>query len=139
MVSSLACPECYECDLYIDEQYNKKKGLASFLSVNCSNYGYSKESYTSQKIYNSKVKGMKPMEANYRAVYAAPTVGQGYSGLEKLCGMFNLPRPMTKKNFDIISNVLGESAKEIAESSRLDAANELRKGVDGLAEIFCVK
>ena len=30
LISPLACPECYECDLYIDEQYNKKKGSASF-------------------------------------------------------------------------------------------------------------
>ena len=79
---------------------------------------------------------MKPMAVNYRAVYAARTVGQGYSGLEKLCGMFNLPRPMTQKNFDIISNVLGESAKEIAESSMLGATDELCKGVAGLADIF---
>ena len=30
LISSLACPECYECVLYTNEQYNKKKGLAPF-------------------------------------------------------------------------------------------------------------
>ena len=39
---------------------------------------------TSQSICTSKIRGAKPMEVNYRAVYAARTVGQGYSGLEKL-------------------------------------------------------
>ena len=66
------------------------------------------------------------MEINYRAVYAARTVGQGYSGLEKLCGMLNLPRPMTLKNFDVISRILGESAKETAKASMISAVNNLR-------------
>ena len=55
---------------------------------------------------------MKPFEINYRAVYALRSVGGGYSGFEKLCGFLNLPRPiMTQKNYDDISDVLGESAK----------------------------
>ena len=114
---------------------NKKKGLPSFLSVNCSNCGYSKESYTSQTLCNSKDKGMKPMEVNSRAVYAARTVGQGYSGLEKLWNVQLTSTDHPKKKIDIISNVLGESAKEIAESSMLDATNEFCKGVAGLADI----
>ena len=114
LISSLACPECYECTFFIDEQYEKRKGLASCVSVNCSSCDYINGSYTSQTICTSKIQGAKPMEINYRAVYAARTVGQGYSGLEKLCGMLNLPRPMTCKNFDTISRNLGESAKETA-------------------------
>ena len=96
LVSSLACPDCYKFTLFIDEQYEKRKGLASYVSVNCSSCDYINESYTSQSICTSKIRGAKPMEINYRAVYAARTVGQEYSGLEKLCGMLNLPRPMTQ-------------------------------------------
>ena len=73
-------------------------------------------------------KGMKPHDINYRAVYAACTVGQGYAGLEKICGMLNLPKPMTNNNFDLISNTFSVGAKEVAEKSMLDAANELRHG-----------
>ena len=127
LVSSLACPECYECrTLFIDEQYEQRKGLASYVSINCSSCHYINESYTSQTICTSKIRGAKPMEINYRAVYAARTVGQGYSGLEKLCGMLNLPRPMTHKNFDVISRILGESAKETAKASMISAVNNLR-------------
>ena len=95
LISSLACPECYECTLFIDEQYEKGKGLGLYISVNCSSCDYINGSYTSHTICTSKIQGEKPMEINYRAVYAARTVGQGYSRLKKLCGMLNLPRPMT--------------------------------------------
>ena len=124
-IASLACPECHECTLYVSEDYAKRKGLASFVSVNCDSCEYKHECYTSQTIPNS-AKGGKPMEINYRAVYAARTVGHGYSGLEKFCGMLNLPRPMTVKNFNAISLTLGESAREVAETSMNKAANYLR-------------
>ena len=71
---------------------------------------------------------MKPFEINYRAVYALQNVGSGYSGLEKVCGFLNIPKPMAQVNFDAISNVLGESAKETAERSMISAADELQKG-----------
>ena len=100
LVSSLACSECYECTLFIDEQYQKRK--ASSISINCSSCDYIKEIYSSQTRCTSKIQGTKPMEINYRTVYAARTVAQGYYGLEKLYGMLNLPRPMTCKNFGII-------------------------------------
>ena len=64
-------------------------------------------------------KGMKPYDINYRAVYAARTVGQGHAGLEKFCGMLNLPKPMTKNNFDLISNAFSVAAKEVAENNML--------------------
>ena len=79
---------------------------------------------------------MKPHDdINYRAVYAARTVGQGYVSLEKCCGMLNLPKHMTNNNFDLISNTFSVAAKEVAEKSMLDAANELRHGDDSIADI----
>ena len=78
LVSSLACQNCHECCPHLDEDHNKRKGLA---------------------------------------VYACRTIGAGYDGLEKVCGMMNMPRPMTKKNFDKMSLVLGSSAQAVAESS----------------------
>ena len=80
-------------------------------------------------------KGMKPHDINYRAVYAARTVGQGYAGLEKFCGMQNLPKPMTNNNFDLISNTFSVAAKGVSEKSMLDAANELRHGGDSISDI----
>ena len=62
-----------------------------------------------------------------KAVYACRMIGAGYAGLEKFCGMKNMPRPMTNKNFDKISLVLGSSAQAVAESSMSATAVELRK------------
>ena len=125
LASSLDCPECYECTLFIDEQYEKRK--ASYISINCSSCDYINESYSSQTICATKIQGAKPREINYRAVYAARTVSQGYSGLENLCGMLNLPRSMTCKNFGIISRIFGESAKETEEASMIGAVTKLLK------------
>ena len=133
-INSLACPECFECHLFIEKVYEMKKDLALLICVDCNNCGYSKTSYTSQTINNDKVKGMKPFDINYRAVYAARTTSQSYAGLEKLCGMLNLPKPMTHKNNDAVSSVLCQSAKQTAESSMIEAANELRPN-DNVADI----
>ena len=114
----------------------RKKGLASFIHISCNNCDFSKESYTSKTLKKGEVrKGMKPHDINYRAVYAARTVGQGYAGLETFCGMPNLPKPMTNNNYDLISNTFSVAAKEVAEKSMLDAANELRHGDDSIADI----
>ena len=40
-----------------------------------------------------------------------------------------------KNNFDLISNTFSVAAKEVAEKSMLDAANELRHGDDSIADI----
>ena len=133
-IFSLACPECLECSLFINENYAKKKGLASLISVNCSNCDFSLEKYTSQNITNDQVQGMKPFEINYRAVYALRTIGVSYSGLEKVCGMFNLLKPMTQKNYDAVSRILGNSAKMAAELSMMEVAEDLRK-VPGITDI----
>ena len=56
---------------------------------------------------------MTPFQINYRSVYALRSVG--YSGLENVCGMFNLPEPMTQKDYDAVSRILGNSAKMAAD------------------------
>ena len=75
-ITTLACPDCLECTLTVNENFTKKKGLSSFLSIECSNC---QGSYSSQTLTNGKEKGMKPFEINYRAVYALRSVGVGYS------------------------------------------------------------
>ena len=78
---------------------------------------------------------MKPFEINYRAVYALPNVASGYSGLEKVCGFLNLPKPKTQEHFDTISNVLDKSAKVTADLSMISAANVLRTGSRGYISV----
>ena len=66
------------------------------------------------------VKGMMPLEVNIRSVYALRSCGVGRRGLEKFCGMMNMPTPMTVKN-------LTNAAKDVALKSMKDATNEAKK------------
>ena len=134
-ITTLACPDCLECTITVNENFTKKKGLSSFLSIECSNCQFSKGSYSSQTLTNDNEKGMKPFEINYRAVYALRSVGVGYCGFEKLCGFLNLPRPMTQTNYDYISDALGESAKSTADQSMNNAANEFHKKSEEISNV----
>ena len=115
------------------KKYERKKGLASFLVVSCE-CGYQKDTYTSQTVVNKDTnggkRGMKPFEINIRAVYGMRTIGVDHTGLEKLCGMLNMPKPMTVKNFNNNSNMVRDAAKVVAEKSMVVAVNDLRKDAD---------
>ena len=62
------------------------------------------------------------MEVNYRAVYASRSIGHGYAGLEKFCGVMNIPRIITYNN--------GESAKVVSECSMKKAVKDLKRNTD---------
>ena len=79
-ITSLACPECCEKTIYVEEDLTKKKGLATYISVLCE-CGCAKENYTSKAVINnpmSNKKGMKPFEIHTRAVYALRSCGVGH-------------------------------------------------------------
>ena len=73
---------------------------------------------------------MKPFEINIRTVYGMRTIGVDHTGLENLCGMLNMPKPMTVKQFNYNSNMLCHAAKGVAEKSMVVAVNDLRKDAD---------
>ena len=128
IISQLCCPECYENKLILEEDDYKKKGLSSSLCIKC-DCGYVSSFYTS-KVVDRKNEvskgGMKAYEVNYRAVYASRTVGIDHTGLETICGILNMPKPMTATNYNNISFVFRDAAKEVAENSMKTAADQLR-------------
>ena len=71
MVSDLACPECFENDLYLEEDHTKRRVLQLHISIMCS-YGYVKTNYLSKTMVDveNKTKGMKPLELNTTMIYA---------------------------------------------------------------------
>ena len=52
-------------------------------------------------------------------------------GLEKVCGMLNLPQPTTAVNFGKINNVLPDTAKVVAGIS-------MDNGVDSVIKFECI-
>ena len=73
-----------------------------------------------------KSKGMKTFDVNIRTVYAMRSIGVGYVGLEKICGLLDMPKPMTPNSFDNLANRIREAANVIAERM-VDAAEKLRE------------
>ena len=67
------------------------------------------------------------MEVNLRSVYATRRCGVGHKGLQKLCGVMNLPPPVTRKNYDNLSNKLGEVVEKVAKTSMIEAAADLKQ------------
>ena len=100
ILSSLRCPDCYESGcLYKEEDQERKKGLASMLSIACE-CGYEKQTYSSHTVEKNNDGGTN--NVNIRAVYGMRTIGPDHRGLEKLFRILNLPKPMTVKNFNNI-------------------------------------
>ena len=50
--------------------------------------------------------------------------------LEKICGILNMPEPMTQNNFDKLSNLVNNAAKAVAEKSVADDTAEIKKKIN---------
>ena len=64
------------------------------------------------------------------------SIGVGYGGLEKMCGLLDMLKPMTQKNFDNLSNRIGDGAKVITERSMVDAAETLSNRIGDAANVI---
>ena len=53
--------------------------------------------------------------------------GLGYNALQKFCGLMNLPSPVSKKNYQILSHKIRDTAKTVAEAS-MSAARGSKEG-----------
>ena len=127
VLSCLLCTGCQQPEtLFLFERDERKKGLSSNLNL-CCDCGFQKEFFTSQPVKKCTSKqGNNPFDVNIRAVYGMRSIGADHASLEKLCGFFNMPKPMTPKNFTNISNNLRDAAKTVAKRSMLSSIEELR-------------
>ena len=133
LISSLACPDCLTVSLEMVEQLPKKKDFASYLSIVGSKCNYSRNLYSSKTFspnLSKKKVGMKSFEANLIMVYAMRSNGIGFSGLEKYCSVMNLPKPMTRCNYDKLSNLLRVAVKSLAETSMKNASQTIRANIN---------
>ena len=123
VISSLFCPQCEQQALILGDRLVKKQGLASLLYVKCSNCDYVNEFYTSEKTKQS-------FDVNNRIVYTMRTMGHGHSGVEKFTSLMNMPKPMTRNNYDKLVTKIANITKTVAEYTMSDAADELRESVE---------
>ena len=93
----------------------EREGLASYLEIMHRLPVYF-STYTSKGIkYNRNA-----MEVNVRSIYAT-RCGVGHQGLQKFCGIINMPPPV-----EHISSKVGE-AVEVAIASMIQAAVEIKE------------
>ena len=93
--AKLLGPVCKQMKLFLKHNVNKKKGLASSLTVVCSRCD-AKNNFFISSMAN------RTYNINNRIVYAMRSSGKGFSGIEKFANLMDVPKPMTKNSYDKI-------------------------------------
>ena len=109
------CPQCHNNSIEISTDLSKKKGLAVFLNISCITPLWDwKQSFYSSKEDEKQGSGMSPFEINYRTVIAMREIEKGHSGLERFCGLMNLPPPLNIKAFNGIQDKIHSIHQRVA-------------------------
>ncbi|KAL7296829.1 hypothetical protein TKK_0010226 [Trichogramma kaykai] len=98
------------------------RGFGFELKFECTN----KKCQFSSSVLSSKLVGPKKniYEVNRRSVLASRTAGLGLTGLQTICGMMDLPQPVTQLTYQIINENLEIAAKKVATKSMQQAVAE---------------
>ena len=128
VIGDLKCPDCLEQSLTLKERFEKKKGIASFLEMVCNMdwCDYKNNFYTSRTVSSESVQGNQSFDANSRMVYTIRACGQGHAGVEKFTTLMDMPKPMTKNNYNKIVKKLVTVTETVAKETMSDAIDELR-------------
>lgn len=121
---SFLCPSCKLPSIRLCEDVSKKQGLASYLYVQCSNCEFVEEFYSSPKTLAKKATESS-FDVNLRMTYTMRSIGQGHSGMEKFTSLMDMPKPMTRNNYDKLVKKLSNVTKLVAEETMNDAAKEI--------------
>ena len=119
VIHMLGCPFCKNTSIILQKDYEKKKGLASLLTIKCTLCDFCTDFYTSRSYDNT-------FDINTRAAYSMRAIGQGCSGLETFTPLMNFPKPVTANNYDKIINKLVETTKAEVDITIQDPCEELR-------------
>ena len=133
LVRRLLCPNCQDFGLNVYEDDSMRRGMSSFIFIKCRNCNYHDESYTSKTVeHASATQGRNTDDINIRAVYATRHCGVGLSGLTKLCGLLNMPPPITQHSYDNINKKLEVAAENIAKESMKSTVEDIieKEGTD---------
>jgi hypothetical protein len=117
VIHRLQCPDCGE-SVSLTENHSLRKGFSSALEISCACI-FKLKFQTSRNIKNG-------FDVNKRIVYTMRTLGQGHAGLERFTTLMDMPKPMTRNNYDKTIIKLAKITKSIAEETMADAAEELK-------------
>ena len=120
ILNLLPCKECKQFKLKLFENWSKRKGCASNLSLHCEGCQWKEEFYTSGKISYF-------FEINRRLVYAMRSIGCGVSSAERFCGLMNMPPIPTVSPYAAHNKALLKATKDVCEETMSDAAKEIHE------------
>jgi hypothetical protein len=133
MISLIGCcPKCNSRGLTFENDYKKKKGLANYLSLSCSNCKWGHSTYTSKDI-PKPTPGVNAFDVNVRSVVAFREIGKGLSDMKKLCGYMNMVPPMQTTAFYNIQKEVVGSYRSVVEASMQRAAHEIKETSSDIA------
>ena len=96
----------------IKENSYRRKGLAQCLLFKCKHCNAETSTYTSKKVITA-------FDVNIRSTYGSLPFGR--EGLEKFCGLLDLPPPVLQDSYNNICNKLSGESKTLAENSMKNA------------------
>ena len=62
-----------------------------------------------------------------RIVYSMRAIGQGFAGLETFTTLMNMPRPMTKNNYNKIASSFAKVTETVANETMEEAVNDIKE------------
>ena len=92
--------------------------MSSFLTVTCSSSPFSWPSHTSKGVQDNQ----KVMEIDLISALRRCGVG-----LQKFCGVMNMPPPVARKIYSTPSDKLGVAVKKVAKTSTIEASVEVKQ------------
>ena len=125
LFNSAVCSSCKNkrSKLELWQDNSRRQGLKETLFSKCTHCG------TMVSFDTSNISQTKHIEVNVRLVQAGLVTGNGLSSLQKLCGILNLPKFLTTKNYNKI-------LKHLAKESIKGTETVMKKSVENLKEIL---
>jgi len=118
--------KCKECNGNLTFSESSIRGLGFKLVINCTN--------CEPRYINSCPLIKNVYEINRRIVFAMRILGVGYNGIQKFCGIMDLPKIFSKKvYYDVVSNAL-KSVADLLFSEAVVKEKELTKNAENVAE-----
>ena len=111
---------CKTCGGEITVREKVENDLQSNISLFCENCAELISFASSKKIGPSN----KISEINYRYIYAFRSIGMGYAAMKLFSGIMDLPKPVSRKSYNIAIKTLQECSSIVAEKSMISAAQE---------------
>ena len=134
----LACPGCKNTSIELFDDLSKKNGCSNSLQLSCMTCSYflvkigqfqpffNLHSCHWSHQFSTSEKSKGTYEVNRRFVYAMRSIGQGFTGAKKFCGIMNMPNLPTKNNYAKLVNSLKTVFFNVAKESMKNAAKELK-------------